>query len=142
MPRKCPLTYEIGEHITTRPVTNHNLYGVRPVRTSIATREIYCIYYQTQIIPNYHGHRLTVTLGQRWSRESRMENTFLVFSILLGMRHGVSAPTPRRNVHRTVRMRHGARSGQRIFFGRRTVLQIVHRTGPKFLRRTPNYSSF
>ena len=41
-----------------------------------------------------------------------MENTFLVCSILLRMSRGVSAPTPRRNVDRTAKLRHDARSGQ------------------------------
>ena len=54
-----------------------------------------------------------VTSGQCWSKDLRMENTFLVFFILLGMCHGVSAPTPWCNVHRTFRMHHGTQLGQR-----------------------------
>ena len=42
-----------------------------------------------------------------------MENTKKVFSILLGMRHGVGAETPWCNVHQTFRMHHGTQLGQR-----------------------------
>ena len=73
---------------------------------------------------------VTVTSGQCWSKDLRMENTKKVFSILLGMHHGVSAPTPWRNMHRMVRMCHGAQSGQRKKFGQHMVLQIMHWTGP------------
>ena len=69
---------------------------------------------------------VTITLGQYWSKDLRIQNTKKVFSILLGMHHGVSAPTPWHNVHQMVRMHHGAWSGQRKKFGQHTVLQIVH----------------
>lgn len=52
----------------------------------------------------------------------KLENTFLVCFVLLRIHRGVSAPSPQRNVHRTVRMRHGVVGEIRR---RTTVLQIA-----------------
>ena len=60
-----------------------------------------------------------------------LENSFYQCPDLLGLRRGVSAPTPQRNVHRTATLPHGARLGQRTFFVRCATAQRVHRTGPK-----------
>ena len=66
-----------------------------------------------------------------WGRDLELGNCFLQCPDLLGLRHGVSAPTPQHNVHQTATLPDGVRSGQRFFFVRCAVAQCVHRTGPK-----------
>ena len=68
--------------------------------------------------------------GRAWGRSLELENSFLQCPVLLGLRRGVSAPIPRRNVHRTVNCPVACGWGRDIFIGWCAVAPRVHRTGP------------
>ena len=62
-----------------------------------------------------------------------MENEYFAYAGLIGIRQGVFASIPWRNVHRTAPLRHGIQLAQVFLFGGCAVASRVHRTGPKKL---------
>ena len=62
-----------------------------------------------------------------------MENEYFAYAGLIGIRQGVFASIPWRNVHRTAPLRHGIQLAQVFLVGGCAVAQRVHRTGPNIL---------
>ena len=71
-------------------------------------------------------------IWRRYRGGNAMENEYFAYAGLIGIRQGVFASIPWRNVHRTAPLRHGIQLAQVFLVGGCAVAQRVHRTGPYY----------